>query len=892
MSHENQENYDDYRDEAKYDNYEQGDYSASYDEVYQSDHRGRGAPAMMMRGGRGRGFGGVAPGVPAHAFRGRGGPIGFPPRGRGFNGAMPRGARGMPRGGGYPPNYGGGFGAFGYNNAYAQHPAHQAPPQSNPQEQEEKLKRLAGCGEGEELWVETETSEGKKYFYHPVNRNTVWEKPENSKIISQAELAQLVSRSTEENRVQEERGPQEADAWAEFTAPDGRKYYYNSITQENTWEKPQSMIDRENSDVRPEVIDPEQQKIIAEAQAKAQAALAAFMAQQKSSSNGGGGMPMSKAQASGAAAAAVVNAEAAKKKDLSRPVSSLSVSGTPWCVVWTGDNKVFFYNPTTKTSVWERPPDTYGREDVDRMIANPPEPKNESPAQKESDGESTEDEDGPPKAKKSRAEKKKEALLAAQKKEKEKPRQILQKPVDPAIQAEIEAAAEREKIPLEERLRDFKEMLAERGVATGSTFEKELSKIVFDKRYLLLGATERRASFEAYCREKIENERAEKKKKTKEAKDKFMELLKEAELHGKSSFSSFSSKFGKDSRFKIVERMRDREDLFNDFVGELHKKEKEEKKAKKEKLKQDFIKLLEEQQNLTRRSKWSVVKKLLEEDERFIALESSSTKESLFRDFIENLGDETASDIEEEQEREKRLATETAIANRQKEVEAELGDQLRERNKETEKIKIAEHEERFKALLIDLVKNTDYSWHEARRLLRKDDRYSECDLLDKHQKENLFDDYIKVLEKKRREAFFTVLDNHEKINASMRWKEAKRIIQDEEEVFCKVANNSERKVERDFREWQERTREHICDEFREMLKETKIITHKSKKLMEESEQHLKDILSVLENDKRWVRMTSTSSSERDRLLEDYIDDLHRKGTPPPPTQQERERRKQ
>ncbi|EGT38095.1 hypothetical protein CAEBREN_28957 [Caenorhabditis brenneri] len=115
--------------------------------------------------------------------------------------------------------------------------------------------------------------------------------------------------------------------------------------------------------------------------------------------------------------------------------------------------------------------------------------------------------------------------------------------------------------------------------------------------------------------------------------------------------------------------------------------------------------------------------------------------------------------------------------------------------------------------------------------------------------------------------------------------------EDEEETFVKVASNSERKVERDFRDWQERRHDQLTDEFKEMLLETKIITHKSKKMMEEGEQHMKDILAVLENDKRWVRMTTMSASERDRMLEDHIDNLDRKGTPPPPTQQERDRRK-
>lgn len=60
-------------------------------------------------------------------------------------------------------------------------------------------------------------------------------------------------------------------------------------------------------------------------------------------------------------------------------------------------------------------------------------------------------------------------------------------------------------------------------------------------------------------------------------------------------------------------------------------------------------------------------------------------------------------DIEEENDRQKRVAAEAAIQERKKEVEAELGEQLKERNKEHEKHKYQEHEECFKALLVDLV---------------------------------------------------------------------------------------------------------------------------------------------------------------------------------------------
>lgn len=67
-----------------------------------------------------------------------------------------------------------------------------------------------------------------------------------------------------------------------------------------------------------------------------------------------------------------VKQAAAKQQDKSRPVSSTPIAGTPWCVVWTGDGRVFFYNPSTRTSVWERPEDLVGRADVDKAVSATP----------------------------------------------------------------------------------------------------------------------------------------------------------------------------------------------------------------------------------------------------------------------------------------------------------------------------------------------------------------------------------------------------------------------------------------------------------------------------------------------------------------------------------------
>lgn len=40
--------------------------------------------------------------------------------------------------------------------------------------------------------------------------------------------------------------------------------------------------------------------------------------------------------------------------------------------MWTGDERVFFYNPTTRLSMWDRPDELQGRTDVDKHIQEPP----------------------------------------------------------------------------------------------------------------------------------------------------------------------------------------------------------------------------------------------------------------------------------------------------------------------------------------------------------------------------------------------------------------------------------------------------------------------------------------------------------------------------------------
>ena len=46
-----------------------------------------------------------------------------------------------------------------------------------------------------------------------------------------------------------------------------------------------------------------------------------------------------------------------------------------WHLVWTGDGKVFFFNPTTKLSIWERPSELESNFAIDEMLRQGPEGK-------------------------------------------------------------------------------------------------------------------------------------------------------------------------------------------------------------------------------------------------------------------------------------------------------------------------------------------------------------------------------------------------------------------------------------------------------------------------------------------------------------------------------------
>ncbi|XP_046625933.1 transcription elongation regulator 1 isoform X1 [Neodiprion virginianus] len=770
--------------------------------------------------------------------------------------------------------------------------------------------------------------------------------------------------------------------WTEHRAPDGRMYYYNTKAGESVWEKPQPMKDFENAKL---AIRQKADDIVP---AGTQDVPIKLEKQEESS-------PETKenfkeTENNKQKKDEVVPKESAKPQDKSRPISSTPVPGTPWCVVWTGDGRVFFYNPSSRISVWERPEDLVGRADVEKLIATPPDavatPKNPH----QSDSCESSDEEQPTPAKKPKQE---EVVKVIPKEEEEKEgKKTIDIGKEAAIEAEVRAARERAIVPLDTRIKSFKDMLAEKDVSAFSTWEKELHKIVFDPRYLLLTSKERKQVFEKYVKERAEEERREKRNKMKERKEQFQKLLEEATLHGKSSFSDFAQKHGKDDRFKNVEKMRERESLFNEYLLEVRKREKEEKTAKREQVKKDFLTMLREHKDIDRHSHWSDCKKKLESDWRYRLVESATAREDWFRDYIRILKEERkkekerdkdhkhrekdhhksekkdkdrkdndkykdkskekvdkevtkekkqrrtelnheengkekltvekeageveepeekklkrdndinnillqkeenniASDSEEDREKQKRereRRAEASLREREREVQRTLATHLRDRDKERQHHRHAEAVQHFSALLADLVRNGDLAWREAKRQLRKDHRWDLAESLEREEKERLFNEHIEQLGRKKRDKFRELLDE---VGASTElttsWRDIKKTLKDDPR-YVKFSS-SDRKCEKEFKEYIKDKLVAAKADFRELLQETKLITDKTFKKIQENSACLTEIEEILRKDRRFL-VLEAAAVERTRLLMGYLEELARRGPPPPPTASEPSRR--
>jgi transcription elongation regulator 1 len=169
-----------------------------------------------------------------------------------------------------------------------------------------------------------------------------------------------------------------ASEWTEHRAPDGRPYYYCAANGTSVWERPQVLKELDEARMAfmtlqhppPNMHHPHLHQPMISTQGNVMFDSSGNMIKPDALMNKQHLAEMEaekerkrrEAEKKKADEAAVAAAkQPAKPQDKTRPISSTPIAGTPWAVVWTGDSRVFFYNPSTRTSVWERPEDLVGK---------------------------------------------------------------------------------------------------------------------------------------------------------------------------------------------------------------------------------------------------------------------------------------------------------------------------------------------------------------------------------------------------------------------------------------------------------------------------------------------------------------------------------------------------
>lgn len=197
----------------------------------------------------------------------------------------------------------------------------------------------------------------------------------------------------------------------------------------------------------------------------------------------------------------------------------------------------------------------------------------------------------------------------------------------------------------------FKALLESVNVASDWTWDQAMRLIINDRRYTALRSlSERKQTFNEFIGQKKKHEAEERRNKQKKAREEFKKMLDESkEITSTTKWSKAIAIFEDDDRFKAVERFKDREDLFEDHIMELEKKERSKALEEHKKNRKEYIEFLKSCDFLTASSQWRKVQDRLEADESCLRLEKIDRLE-IFQEYIR--------DLEKDEEEQRKLRME------------------------------------------------------------------------------------------------------------------------------------------------------------------------------------------------------------------------------------------
>ncbi|XP_024162945.1 pre-mRNA-processing protein 40A isoform X3 [Rosa chinensis] len=453
-------------------------------------------------------------------------------------------------------------------------------------------------------WQEHMATDGRRYYFNRSTRQSSWEKP--------LELMTPLERADA------------STVWKEYTSADGKKYYYNKVTRESKWTIPEELkLAREQA--QRELNQGTQSEMNLTPHAPPATASAEIHAGASSV-----GPSTSSAQPGTVSSpVAVTPISAFSNPSPITPSGSLVAPGVQSSMA-TGSVGV---QPAV-VSVSPLPASNLGSTGVPSTLVNTNTKSvgNENQASQDIassiDGAFTQDIE---EAKKGMAVAGKVNVTPSEEKA------IDDEPLVYASKQEAKNA--------------FKSLLESANVHSDWTWEQAMREIINDKRYGALRTLgERKQAFNEYLgqRKKLENE--ERRIRQKRAREEFTKMLEESkELTSTIRWSKAVTMFENDERFKAVERARDREDLYESYIVELERKEKEYAAEEHRRNISEYREFLESCDFIKVNSQWRKVQDRLEDDERCLRLEKLD-RLLIFQDYIR--------DLEKEEEEQKKMQKE------------------------------------------------------------------------------------------------------------------------------------------------------------------------------------------------------------------------------------------
>ncbi|KAI7731630.1 hypothetical protein M8C21_015716 [Ambrosia artemisiifolia] len=404
-------------------------------------------------------------------------------------------------------------------------------------------------------WQEYTAADGRRYYYNKRTKQSSWEKP--------LELMTPLERADA------------STVWKEFTTAEGKKYYYNKDTKQSKWTIPEELK------LARELAEKEASRGI-----QSPAALT----------------PSSLDQASASANSV-------------KEVSSSPVAVTPAIPVGNTPPNV----GSEPSSIPLIPAAGVSTVSTSANIHSSPMGKAENSSShgvpKALDGVSIQD-----------TEEAKKGMAVAGK--------VNTTPVDEKV-VEDEQFLYASK---QEAKMAFKALLEESNVKADWNWEQAMRVIINDKRYGALKAHgERKQAFNEYLMQRKKIEAEERRLKQRKAKEEFTKMLEESkELTSSMRWSKAIALFEDDERFKAVDRPSDREDLFQNYLVDLQKKERAKAQEEQRQYRSEYRQFLETCGLIKVDTQWRKVQDRLEDDERCSRLEKIDRLE-IFQEYIRDL---------------------------------------------------------------------------------------------------------------------------------------------------------------------------------------------------------------------------------------------------------------